>query len=232
MFEEYTTVTDFIIGCGDFCIENGLTSLTYGGTTDDGVYKLNKDDCEFLLPYRNDCVLGIDDWRQHLGGMSISLPGDMTSCGKSYINTFAESRISSNLRCNEFYFGDRYISTEGMFRGAEFRNFGGELTIRDSFIEVSSMFYCSSGLKNVTFKNCLLWGFSGVLAGSGVSHVTFENCSSSCDFSDYMGCADDVFHRYMTSLTLKNCDNSLVNTIMNMFDGNEYFKDLEINILD
>lgn len=230
MFKDYKTVSDFIIGCGDFCVEHGLTSLKYGGMTDDGVYKVNEDYCEFLLPHINDCIIS-GEWG-HLQGMEILLPKDMSSFGKSYINTFAESRISSNFRYNEFYFEDRYISTEGMFRGAEFRNFGGELTIRDSFIEVSSMFYCSSGLKNVTFKNCLLWGFSGVLVGSGVSHVTFENCSSSCDFSDYMGCADDVFHRYMTSLTLKNCDNSLVNTIMNMFDGNKYFKDLEINILD
>ena len=75
-------------------------------------------------------------------------------------------------------------------------------------------------------------GFDGLLVGSGVKHVTFENCSSSCDFNDYLGSADDVFHRYMEKLTLKNCDNSLVNTIMKMFDGNKYFKDLEIEILD
>ena len=37
MFKEYKTVCDFIIGCGDLCVENGLTSLKYGGTTDDGV---------------------------------------------------------------------------------------------------------------------------------------------------------------------------------------------------
>ena len=230
MFKEYKTVDDFIIGCGDFCVEHGLTSLKYGGTTDDGIYKVNEYDCEFLLPYKNDCIIS-GEWG-HIQGMEILLPEDMSSFGKSYINTFAESRISSNLKINEFYFGDRYISVEGMFKGAEFRNFGGELTIRDSFLEVSSMFYCSSGLNDVTFKNCLLWGFDGLLVGSGVKHVTFENCSSSCDFNDYLGSADDVFHRYMEKLTLKNCDNSLVNTIMKMFDGNKYFKDLEIEILD
>lgn len=48
MFKEYVTVDDFIIGCGDFCVENGLTSLKYGGTTDEGIYKVNEDDCEFL----------------------------------------------------------------------------------------------------------------------------------------------------------------------------------------
>lgn len=37
VFKEYKTVCDFIIGCGDLCVENGLTSLKYGGTTDDGV---------------------------------------------------------------------------------------------------------------------------------------------------------------------------------------------------
>lgn len=230
MFKEYKTVGDFIVGCSDFCVENGLTLLKYGGTTDEGVYKVNEDGCGFLLPYNNDCIIS-GEWGQ-LQGMEILLPKDMNSFGKSYINTFAESRISSNLRSNEFYFGDRYISVEGMFKGAEFRNFNGEITIRDSFLEVSSMFYCISGLNDVTFKNCLLWGFDGLLVGSGVKHVTFENCSSSCDFNDYTGRADDVFHRYMTSLTLKNCDNSLVNTIVEMFDGNEYFKDLEINIID
>lgn len=230
MFKEYKTVGDFIVGCGDFCVENGLTSLKYGGTTDEGVYKVNEDDCGFLLPYNNDCIIS-GEWGQ-LQGMEILLSKDMNSFGKSYINTFAESRISSNLRSDEFYFGDRYISVEGMFKGAEFRNFNGEITIRDSFLEVSSMFYCSSGLNDVTFKNCLLWGFDGLLVGSGVKHVTFENCSSSCDFNDYTGSADEVFHRYMTSLTLKNCDNSLLNTIVKMFDGKEYFKDLEINIID
>lgn len=232
MFKEYKTVSDFIIGCGDFCVENGLTSLKYGGTTDDGVYKVNEDDCEFLLPYSNDCILGIDDWRQHLGGMSISLPEDMTSYGKSYINTFAKSRISSHLRINEFYFGDRYISTEGMFRGADFRNFGSELTIRDSFLEVSSMFYGSSGLQHVTFKNCELFGLRDLFTYSGIQHVTFENCSNSVDFSNYVGKAKEVFYNGMSKLTLRRCDNSLVNTIMNMFDGDEYFKDLEIEILD
>lgn len=230
MFKEYETVDDFIIGCGDFCVENGLTSLKYGGTTDEGVYKVNEDDCEFLLPYSNDCIIH-GAWG-HLQGMEIVLPEDMSSFGKSYITTFAESRITGELGSKKFYFGNRRISTEGMFKGAAFRNFGGELTIRDSFLEVSSMFYCSSGLKNVTFKNCELFGFDEVLVGSGVKNVTFENCSSSYDFSDYTGCADEVFHRYMTSLTLKNCDNSLVNTVIKMFDGNEYFKNLEIEILD
>ena len=42
MFKEYKTVDDFIIGCGDFCVENGLKSLEYGGTTDDGIYKVWK----------------------------------------------------------------------------------------------------------------------------------------------------------------------------------------------
>lgn len=232
MFGEYKTVTDFIIGCGDFCVEHGLTSLKYGGTTDDGVYKVNKDDCEFLLPYSNNCVLGIGDWRQHLGGMSISLPGDMTSYGKSYINTFLNAQVVGNSRINEFCFGDKYISTEGMFRGAKFRNFGGELIIRDSKLDINSMFYCSHGLKTITFKNCELVGLQHSLEGSGVEHVIFDNCSNSFDFSDYKGCAYDVFHLYMTKLTLKNCDCGFVNTVMKMFNGDEYFKDLEIEILD
>lgn len=31
MFKEYKTVGDFIVGCGDFCVENGLTSLNTVG---------------------------------------------------------------------------------------------------------------------------------------------------------------------------------------------------------
>lgn len=230
-FDEYETVEDFIIGCGDFCVENGLTSLKYAGTTNDMAYKLNETDCEFRLPHRNDCILGID-WGQHLAGMSVSLPENMSSFGKSYIDTFAGARIIGSSGSKRLYFGDKCISVGGIFRNADFRNFGDELTIRDSVLDTEYMFYCSHGLKTVIFKNCELFGLQHSLEGSGVEHVIFDNCSNSFDFSDYTGCAYDVFHLYMTKLTLKNCDCGFVNTIMKMFDGDDYFKNLEIEILD
>lgn len=119
--------------------------------------------------------------------------------------------------------------------GANFLEFNSELIIRDSMLDVSNMFYGSSGLQHVTFKNCELLGLRNLFTYSGIQHVTYENCSNSVDFSNYVGKAKEVFYSGMSKLTLKNCDNSLVNTIVKMFngvDGNEYFKDLEIEILD
>lgn len=58
MFTEYVTAGGFINGYEDYGVENGVKELLYAGTTDEGVYKINDDCCEFLLPYRHDFIIG------------------------------------------------------------------------------------------------------------------------------------------------------------------------------
>lgn len=233
MFKEYKLPEEFINGYRDYCVENGVKALLYAGTTDEGIYKIHDDFCEFLLPYRHDFIIGAN-WGD-LQDMGVILTEDMSSFGKSYLSTFAKARIIGRPTRNELYFGGEHISVEGMFMGANFLEFNSELIIRDSMLDVSNMFYGSSGLQHVTFKNCELFGLRDLFTYSGIQHVTYENCSNSVDFSNYVGKAKEVFYSGMSKLTLKNCDNSLVNTIVKMFngvDGNKYFKDLEIEILD
>lgn len=230
MFQEYVTPGGFIEDCNEYGMETGAKALLYAGTNDEHIYKINDDCCEFLLPHRNNNIIGAN-WGD-LSEMSVVLPEDMSSFGKSYIGTFAKARIVGSLVSRELYFGDKYISTKGMFMGAEFHNFDGALTIRDSMLDVNSMFYGSHGLQYIIFKNCELFGFNDLFTYSDVQHVTFENCSNSVDFSNYAGKAKEVFYSGMSKLTLRGCDNSLANTIMSMFDDDEYFKDLEIEILD
>lgn len=155
----------------------------------------------------------------------------MSENGLSYTNTFKYANILTNGN-NVFYFGNKHIGTNGMFEGVIFKHFEYGLTIRDSALDVKSMFHRSSGLLCVTFKNCELSGFDNLFTNSNVRYVTFENCSNSVDFSDYVGKAKEVFYSGMSKLTLKNCDNSLVNTIVKMFEGENSFGSLEIEILD
>jgi hypothetical protein len=230
MFKEYVTPGGFIEDCNDYGMETGAKALLYAGTNDEHIYKINDDCCEFLLPHRNNNIIGAN-W-EDLSEMSVVLPEDMSSFGKSYIGTFAKARIIGRPIYNELYFGGEHISVEGMFMGAKFLEFNGKLTIRDGMLDVTSMFYGSSGLQHVTFKNCELFGFRDLFTYSGIQHVTFENCSNSVDFSDYVGKAKEVFYSGMSKLTLKNCDNSLVNTIVKMFEGENSFGSLEIEILD
>ena len=108
MFTEYVTAGGFINGYGDYGVENGVKALLYAGTTDEGVYKINVDCCELLLPYRHDFIIGAN-WGD-LSNMGVMLTYDMSSSGKSYLSTFAKARIIGRQICNELYFGDEYIS--------------------------------------------------------------------------------------------------------------------------
>lgn len=230
MFKEYKLPGEFINGYRDYCVENGVKALLYAGTTDECIYKIHDDCCGFLLPHRHDFIIGAN-WGD-LQDMGVMLMEDMSSFGKSYLSTFAKARIIGRPIRNELYFGSEQISVEGMFMGAKFLEFNGKLTIRNSMLDVTSMFYGSSGLQHVTFKNCELFGLRDLFTYSGIQHVTFENCSDSVDFRNYVGKAKEVFYSGMSKLTLRNCDSSLVNTIVKMFEGEHSFGSLEIEILD
>lgn len=152
--------------------------------------------------------------------------------GMSYDNTFEGARVIGHSGNNKLSFGNDYIRVNYMFHNADFYNFGSELTVVDSILNVDSMFYCSKGLQHVIFKNCELAGLTNVFLDSEVRHVTFDNCSNRYAVNTDNRVATMVFDQRMDTLTLRNCEDDFVNTIVSMFDGNEYFKDLEINILD
>ena len=155
----------------------------------------------------------------------------MSRHGLSYTNTFKYANVLTNGN-NEFYFGDEHISTNGMFEGVIFKHFEYGLTIRDSALDVKSMFHRSSGLLCVTFKNCELSGFDNLFTNSNVRYVTFENCSNDEALGDNYRIASNVFNCDMTRVTLKSCEPDFVSTIIAMFDGFDGFENLEIEILD
>jgi hypothetical protein len=203
--------------------------MTYFGISASMEYVISDDGTKFLLPCDNRDVLGID-WRE-CPSLRIVLPDDMSRYGLSYTNTFKYANVLTNGN-NEFYFGDEHISTNGMFEGVIFEHFEYGLTIRDSAVDVKSMFHRSSGLLCVTFKNCELSGFDNLFTNSNVRYVTFENCSNDEALRDNYRIASNVFNCDMTRVTLKSCEPDFVSTIIAMFDGFDGFENLEIEILD
>lgn len=206
-----------------------LNCMTYVGISVSGQYVIGDDGTKFLLPSDNNDVIGID-WRE-CPSLRIVLPDDMSENGLSYTNTFKYANILTNGN-NVFYFGNKHIGTNGMFEGAVFKSFEYGLTIRDSALDVKSMFHRSSGLLCVTFKNCELSGFDNLFTNSNVRYVTFENCSNDEALRDNYGVASNVFNCDMTRVTLKSCEPDFVVTIIAMFDGVDGFENLEIEILD
>lgn len=206
-----------------------LDCMTYFGISASTEYVISDDGTKFLLPCDNRDVLGID-WRE-CPSLRIVLPDDMSRHGLSYTNTFKYANVLTNGN-DEFYFGDEHISTNGMFEGVIFKHFEYGLTIRDSALDVKSMFHRSSGLLCVTFKNCELSGFDNLFTNSNVRYVTFENCSNDEALGDNYRIASNVFNCDMTRVTLKSCEPDFVSTIIAMFDGFDGFENLEIEILD
>ena len=211
----------------DLCEKQCITSLKYGGSQELNMYTIDYAENEFILPEVHDRIIG-PDWTQ-LQHRGIRLPEDMYMVGMSYDNTFEDARVIGHSGVNKLSFGDAYIRVDYMFYNANFYNFGGELTVVDSILNVDSMFYCSKGLQHVIFKNCELAGLTNVFLDSEVRHVTFDNCSNRYAVNVDNGVATMIFDRRMDTLTLRNCEDDFVNTIMRMFDG---FENLEIEILD
>lgn len=230
MYKNFRTPQEFISEYEDLCEKQCITSLKYGGSQELNWYTIDYGDNEFILPEVNDRVIGVD-WTQ-LTHRWIRLPENMYMCGMSYDNTFEGARVIGHSGVNKLSFGNEYIRVDYMFHNANFYNFGGELTIVDSILNVDSMFYCSKGLQHVIFKNCELAGLTNVFLDSEVRHVTFDNCLNRYAVNDYKGVATMVFDQSMKTLTLKNCDTDFVNSVVSMFDEVDGFENLEIEILD
>ena len=225
----FETQEQFVSAVDNLYFHQLLDCMTYFGISASTKYVISDDGTKFLLPCDNRDVLGID-WRE-CPSLRIVLPDDMSRHGLSYTNTFKYANVLTNGN-NEFYFGDEHISTNGMFEGVIFKHFEYGLTIRDSALDVKSMFHRSSGLLCVTFKNCELSGFGNLFTDSNVRYVTFENCSNDEAVGDYDGLANNVFNWDMTKVTLKNCEQDFVATVLAMFNDVDNFRKLEIEILD
>ena len=212
------------------CEKQCITSLKYGGSQELNMYTIDYAENEFILSEVNDRIIGVD-WTQ-LQHRGIRLPVDMYMVGMSYDNTFEDARVIGHSGVNKLSFGNDYIRVNYMFHNADFYNFGGELTVVNSILNVDSMFYCSKGLQHVIFKNCELSGLTNVFLDSEVRHVTFDNYSNRYAVNTDNRAATMVFDRRMDTLTLRNCEDDFVNTIMRMFDDVDGFENLEINIID
>lgn len=230
MYKNFRTSQEFINEYEDLCEKQCITSLKYGGSQDLNMYTIDYAENEFILPEVNERIIGVH-WTD-LSPRGIRLPEDMYMFGSSYDNTFDGACVIGHSGVNKLSSGNKYTSVNGMFCNADFYNFGGELTVADSILNVDSMFYYSKGLQHVIFKNCELVGITNVFLDSDVRHVTFDNCSEMYVRGDYKGLASMIFASHTTKLTLKNCKADFVNTIIGMFDGVDGFDNLEIEILD
>lgn len=230
MYKNFRTSREFISEYGDLCDKQCITSLKYGGSQELNMYTIDYAENEFILPEVNDRIIGAHWTDLQYGG--IRLPEDMYMFGASYDNTFEGALILGHSGDNRLSFGNRYTSVNYMFYHAEFHMLKGELTIFDSILNIKSMFSCSKGLHHVIFKNCELAGINNVFLDSGIRHVTFDNCSNWYTDNEDKSVAGMIFDRRMDTLTLKNCEEDFVNSIISMFDGVTDFKDLEIEILD
>lgn len=230
MYKNFRTSQEFIDAYEDLCEKQCITSLKYGGSQDLNMYTIDYGENEFILPEVNDHIFGAH-WME-LPHRGIRLPEDMYMFGMSYDNTFEGALVIGHSGVNKLSFGSPYTSVNGMFHNAEFHILEGELTIFDSILNINSMFYYSKGLQHVIFKNCELTGITNVFLDSDIRHVTFDNCSNWLAVDDNKGVALMVFDQRMDKLTLRNCEEDFVNSIISMFDGVIDFKDLEIEILD
>lgn len=97
------------------------------------------------------------------------------------------------------------------------------------------MFFDSRELRKVTFDNCRLGDMKYLFTHSDVKHVTFRKCSQlDCDHGrNYQNVgASKVFNSKLKTITLKQCDLQFVDMIVEMFEDDSSYYDLEIDIID
>ena len=182
---------------------------------------------------------------------SIILPGRInclcdgtTQSGESikFKRTLAECNIVNQFLDDEFKIEGIQLDMEGFFHKSNFTGFENGLTIKDSSIEVACMFWGSKGLSEVTFKNCELSSLVGFTLNSDLESVTFEGCSlivkDNSNLKPYerrleASCLDEIFGRKTTTVNLRCCNDSLIEELMKLNSrAQQFFRDLEINILD
>ena len=201
------------------------------------LYWLNVMSGNMKLPIKEGHVQGAD-WQSmyRTCAKDVRLPSRIETTNLHWNDVFCVASLYCAHEINTMSFGKSPVSVHDMFNGAIFSSDSPfSFDIVDSNINVGSMFYCTSGLFKVTFRNCNLHGLRDLFVGSDVETVIFDKCVIELDddsLNDYVGCASEVFSYQMTKLTMKECDSSFVTAIMGMFDRVDGFENLEIEILD
>lgn len=247
---EYNSGFDFI----DIMNEFDYEYVKFMGGRANGTYMLGIDDEDEILYME----LPADDYDGRVRKVvalglkqSIILPGRInylcdgtTQSGESikFKRTLAECNIVNQFLDDEFKIEGTQLDMEGFFHKSNFTSFENGLTIKDSSIEVACMFWGSKGLSEVTFKNCELSSLVGFTLNSDLESVTFEGCSlivkDNSNLKPYerrleASCLDEIFGRKTTTVNLRCCDDSLIEELMKLNSrAQQFFRDLEINILD
>lgn len=165
----------------------------------------------------------------------IVLPTVMPTTGVSYHATFEDTIIRTEDSDCKIIFGQYEISTERLFVNTTFVGCDNGLTIQDSCLRANAMFFDSRELRKVTFDNCKLGEMKYLFTHSDVEHVTFRKCSLlECDYGrNYQDIgASKVFNKKLKTLTLKQCDSQFVDKMVEMFEDDFLYSDLEIDIIE
>lgn len=205
-------------------------------------YSLNTDGTKFILPVNErGTVCSVAET-----GLSkrIELPYMMPwslddECFDfNYRNTFKDCTIERCWKTNRLWFTLR-VTTDvtGMFEAATFINQDGRLTITDSALRVSSMFYQSKGLRKLVFDDCNLTDLRKLTVRSDIRELEFKKCKFILDndqLVNYDGVsALTVFGSKIEKLMLRNCSKDFVELVMKLFEDEwDLYPRLEIEILD
>ena len=229
MQKYYKEESEFIEAIKELSSEKLRYEYISGGVD----YVLDKYHNTFRLPTNNkNEIVGVG-WRDVT--KRIVLPEVMPTIGLSYYGTFDHAIITPDYFDSKIILGQVEISVFWLFSGATFVNCASRLTIQDSWLKVLGMFWDTKGLHTVTFDNCRLGDMKYLFTHSDVEHVTFRKCSLlDCDHGrNYQDVgASKVFNDKLKTLTLKQCDLQFVDMIVEMFEDDILYSDLEINIVD
>ena len=233
MWHGYKTSDDLLKAIQD----SRIYDLKLRDLSKDDMYWLNIDSGHLKLPIKDARVWGAD-WGSicKKTGRDVCLPSRIETDRLHWNHVFWIASLYCIHGINTLSFGHYPVSVHSMFNGASLSSDSPfSLEIVNSVVNVCSMFYCSSGLDEVSFTDCELTGLRDLFVGSDVETVKFENCTIILDddsINDYVGCASEIFASGMNKLIMKHCDYAFITTIMGMFDGVDGFESLEIEILD
>lgn len=196
-------------------------------------YELDSHNNTFRLPMTD--KLGIVGPNWSMVTKRIVLPTVMPTTGVSYYQTFRDAVVTTEDSDCKIIFGQSEIDTYSLFVNATFVECENGLIIQDSWLRANAMFFDSRELRKVTFDNCRLGDMKYLFTHSDVEHVTFRKCSLlDCDHGrNYQNVgASKVFNDKLKTLTLKQCDSQFVDKMVEMFEDDFLYSDLEINIVE
>ena len=213
--------------------ELDLDELRYEYISGTNNYELDGHNNTFRLPMTDKLGIVGPDWSRVAN--RIVLPTVMPTTGISYHGTFEDGIITTEDSDCKIIFGQDEISTYRMFVNATFVECENGLTIQDSWLRANAMFFDSRELRKVTFDNCRLGDMKYLFTHSDLEHVIFRKCSLlDCEYGrNYQDVsASKVFNSKLKMITLNQCDLQFVDMIVEMFEDDILYSDLEINIID